>query len=110
MQQPSHMYILMVSKYLVSRVFDIFDTLKFKLIIYLFPQEPIKVYGEATLAISSVKDMIVTDDFLGLDESARKCQNREAFENCTTRQYLETVKRQCNCVPYALNANSVRQF
>ena len=46
--------------------------------------------------------MKVTDDYLGLDEDVRKCQNIEPFENCTTRQYLDSVLRQCNCIPYAL--------
>ena len=64
--------------------------------------EPVSVFGGATLAISDVKVMEVTEDYLGLDENVRKCQNREPFENCTTRQYLSKVESQCNCVPYAL--------
>ena len=32
----------------------------------------------------------------------RKCQNEESFENCTTRQYLERVEEECNCIPYRL--------
>ena len=46
--------------------------------------------------------MKVTNDYLGLDEDVRKCQNIEPFENCTTRQYLDSVLRQCHCIPYAL--------
>ena len=46
--------------------------------------------------------MKVTNDYLGLDEDVRKCQNIEPFENCTTRQYLDYVQKQCKCVPYAL--------
>ena len=66
------------------------------------PVEPVRVFGGATLSISEVKVMEVTEDYLGLDESVRKCQNREPFENCTTRQYLDSVKSLCNCVPFAL--------
>ena len=46
--------------------------------------------------------MKVTNDYLGLDEDVRKCQNIEPFENCTTRQYLDSVLEQCKCVPFAL--------
>ena len=64
--------------------------------------EPVSVLGGATLAISDVKVMKVSEDYLGLNENVRKCQKREPFENCTTRQYLSKVESQCNCVPYAL--------
>ena len=60
------------------------------------------MYGKAILAVSDVKEMKVTDEYLGLDEKVRKCQNDEPFENCTSRQYIENVKKQCGCVPYAL--------
>ena len=46
--------------------------------------------------------MKVTNDYLGLDEDVRKCQNIEPFENCTTRQYFDSVLKQCKCVPFAL--------
>ena len=63
---------------------------------------PITVYGEGTYAISDVKEIKVTDEYLGLDENIRKCQNTEAFEDCTTRNHIETVRETCNCVPYSL--------
>ena len=64
--------------------------------------EPSIMYGEGEMAIGTVKEMIVTDDYLGLHENVRGCQNIEPFENCTTRQYLESVQRECNCIPYGL--------
>ena len=60
------------------------------------------MYGEGSYAISAVKEMKVTDEFLGLDVNTRKCQNEEPFESCTTRQYLENIREQCNCVPFPL--------
>ena len=65
------------------------------------------------LLLSDVMEIKVTDEYMGLDEEVRNCQNKEPFENCTTRQYLETVQNQCNCTPYALsdfNKNSVGLF
>ena len=63
---------------------------------------PIYLYGDGNFAISDVKEVKVTEEFLGLDDSTKNCQNREPYENCTTRHYLETVQLKCNCVPYAL--------
>ena len=64
---------------------------------------PVRLHGEGSYAITDVKEITVSDDFLGLDETIRKCQNIEPLENCTTRQYLDIVKKQCKCVPFALH-------
>ena len=53
--------------------------------------------------MSVVKEIKVTEDYLGLEEETRKCQNQESFEECTTRGYLEMIQKDCNCVPYGLN-------
>ena len=53
--------------------------------------------------MSAVKEIRVTEDYLGLEEETRKCQNQESFEDCTTREYLQTVEKHCHCVPYGLN-------
>ena len=63
---------------------------------------PIYVHGEGSYAISAVKEMKVTKDFLKLDENDRKCQNKESHTECTSKQYLDSVMRQCNCTPFAL--------
>ena len=52
--------------------------------------------------LTSLKEIKVTEDFLELDMKSRKCQQRETFESCTTRKYLEKVVQECNCVPYRL--------
>ena len=70
--------------------------------IFVYFKAPISVYGEGSYAISAVKEIKVTDEFLGLDEDVRKCQNKEALENCTARQYRNTVLEQCQCIPFAL--------
>ena len=53
--------------------------------------------------MSAVKEIRVTEDYLGLEEETRKCQNQESFEECTTREYLEMFKQLCNCIPYGLS-------
>ena len=64
------------------------------------------MYGAGTYAISAVKDIKVTDDYLGLDGNIRKCQSEETFEQCISREYLHAVQLDCNCVPYGLRFSS----
>ena len=75
---------------------------------------PLRLYDGGTYAISDVKEVLVTEDYLGLDEEVRKCQVQEIFEECTTRNYLTAIQEQCNCIPYSLRTfpwlNQVRFF
>ena len=59
------------------------------------------MFGKS-ISISNIKEFKATEEYLGLDEMDRKCQNREPYENCTSRLYLEAIQKQCNCIPYAL--------
>ena len=63
---------------------------------------PIQVYGEGNYAISVVKEIKVTYEYLGMDENVRNCQSIEPFENCTSKLYMDTVKEKCNCIPFSL--------
>ena len=46
-----------------------------------------------------MKEIKVTDEYLGLDDDIKNCQTTESFEDCTTRQYLDTLLEQCGCLP-----------
>ena len=65
--------------------------------------------GEGTYALSAVKHIVATDDFLGMNRETRKCQNEESYEDCITNQYLQTIELECNCVPYKLRDFSKEQ-
>ena len=52
---------------------------------------PRTMYGGGNYALTAVKEMSVTDQFLGLKEEDKKCQNLESFESCTTRNYLQSI-------------------
>ena len=69
---------------------------------FIFYLAPVLHFGEGSYAISAVKEIKVTEEYIQLDKNILKCQNKETFENCTTREYLQMVKNHCNCVPYAL--------
>ena len=61
--------------------------------------ETVKLIGQGEYNLNALKEISVTDDFLGLDEGDRKCQNEEPLMNCTTRQYHDTLLGECGCLP-----------
>ena len=65
--------------------------------------DPVTLSGEGQYNLNSLKLIEVTQSFLGLDEKAKKCQNRESFDNCTTNNYLDTIRMKCKCLPHAVN-------
>ena len=54
--------------------------------------------GEGEYNLNVLKEMKTTESFLGLDESARGCQNQEPFV-CSTKKYVDTFVSQCGCLP-----------
>ena len=64
--------------------------------------EVLKLIGEGEYNLNDLKEIKVTDSYLGLDQEVRKCQNDEPLKNCTTRQYLDTLLRECGCLPITL--------
>ena len=53
--------------------------------------DPVTLYGEGQYNLLSLKEIYVTDSFMGLDKDTRKCQNIETFDDCKTRQYVENL-------------------
>ena len=49
-----------------------------------------------------MKEIKVTDSFMGLDEDARSCQNIETYDDCNTRLHLKNLRQECGCVPLSL--------
>ena len=48
---------------------------------------------------------MVTESYLGLDVKTRGCQNKEAYEVCTTQLYRDALIDKCNCLPFNINDN-----
>ena len=63
---------------------------------------PEKFYGNGTIRIKGVKQVKVTDDYLGLDLQTRGCQNDNTYEDCVTQLYLDLLKKECKCLPFNL--------
>ena len=64
--------------------------------------EPVKLVGEGKYNLDAVKEIKVTDSFLGMDMEDKGCQIEESLENCTTRNHIETLLHQCGCLPFRL--------
>ena len=60
------------------------------------------VLGEGVYSMSSVKEIKVTEGFHLLSEDKKQCQAFESFEDCITTQLMETMKKNCGCIPFEL--------
>ena len=58
-----------------------------------------KLIGEGEYNLNALKEIRVTDSYLGLDQDVRICQDEEPRINCTTRKYLDTLLGKCGCLP-----------
>ena len=70
-----------------------------------FPLEPLKLLLGKQYNLNNVKEISVTDEFLGLDRDVIDCQNDEDYEDCKTRAYLDTLLEECKCLPFGISKN-----
>ena len=56
--------------------------------------------GEGLYNLNMVKKIEVSDSFMGLSMDTRGCQNKEKLGECKTNYYIETLLKQCNCLPF----------
>ena len=61
--------------------------------------DPVRLTGELQFHLQNLKEISVTDSFLGLNVESRKCQNIETLNDCKTRLYIENMKQTCGCLP-----------
>ena len=64
--------------------------------------DSVQLTGEGDYNLNSIKYEEVTEAFLGLDQDVRGCQNEEHYDECTTRQYIENMRRKCGCLPLSI--------
>ena len=70
---------------------------------YFFSLEPLLLIGEGEYNLNNLKQILVTDSFFGLESNIKHCQNKESLYNCTTRNHLHTILRQCGCLPFGFS-------
>ena len=61
--------------------------------------EPVKLTGEGEYNINVITEIKATESYLGMDQDITKCQKEEPLYNCTTRIYLQSILRNCGCLP-----------
>ena len=59
--------------------------------------------------MNNLKEIEVTDSYLGMDEKVRGCQNEETFV-CSTRQYVDTFLSSCGCLPLHMRLKNEVKF
>ena len=60
-------------------------------------------YRAGSYAMSGLKKMTGTKNFLNLPEQFKKCQI-ESFEDCNVKRYLQEIQTKCKCVPWAFSS------
>ena len=65
---------------------------------------PIIVFGEGNYALTDIKQIKVTEDFLSLGEQKTKCQDVEEYNHCLTRIYGQKILDICDCSPLSLKS------
>ena len=70
--------------------------------------EPVTLIGEGEYNLDDLKEIRVTESYLGLDQDKRECQNKESFYNCTSRLFKKTFIEKCGCLPINLQTEKVQ--
>ena len=73
------------------------------MILFLDPV-PIILRGEGDYALTDIRTIQVTEEFLGLGEEITQCQTNENRGDCVSRKYQEQVLASCNCTPLYLQS------
>ena len=61
--------------------------------------EPVKLIGEGKYNLNALKEIEVTDSYLGLSQEERGCQYSEHLDSCKTRKYIDNLMDNCGCIP-----------
>ena len=60
---------------------------------------PLVLGGEGHFSLSGVKEVKVTEDFVGLGEEITRCQTGQSRADCLTEKYLARALSTCHCAP-----------
>ena len=65
-------------------------------------KEPLSLSGEGNYGLTDVKEIDVTEAFLGLEDKTRLCQSKETLGDCRMKKYLKEGVNNCKCIPFGL--------
>ena len=63
--------------------------------------------GEGQYNLNILKQIDVTESFMGLPQNDRECDDFESFDHCTTRHYRQSMIENCGCLPLAIWTDQV---
>ena len=66
---------------------------------------PLQLNGEGHYVLTDIKNIEVTDQFVGLGRTVTRCQTEEFRLDCQARRQKEKVLSQCRCAPYSLRSH-----
>ena len=71
--------------------------------------EPVVLHGAGKYDLNVLKEIKVTDSYLGLPEKVTGCQNTQKLQDCEKKQYFDALHNECGCLPLSLRieANNV---
>ena len=65
-----------------------------------FYLEPLRLVGDGDYNLNLLKEVSTTDDFLTLPLEKRKCQEITDFQSCFSNSSVNSLKKNCNCLPF----------
>ena len=70
----------------------------------------LSLFGEGQYNLNSLKEISVTDSFLGLGKDTKNCQSVETYDDCKTRLYINNIKEKCGCLPLSIGLSDRVHF
>ena len=64
--------------------------------------EPVGLAVGKEYNLNNLKAVKVTDEFLKLDRGTIGCQNTKSIQDCKTKEYIDSLIKQCKCLPYSM--------
>ena len=72
--------------------------------------DPVEIFEEGQSNFLSLKEIVVTDSFMGLDIEAKNCQNVEAYDDCKSQSHTQNLRQKCGCLPISLRISEKVKF
>ena len=66
---------------------------------------PLVLLGEGHYVLSSIKQITVTEEFVGLGEKVTRCQTEEYRVDCLSRRFRDSLLASCKCSPWNLRSH-----
>ena len=66
---------------------------------------PLQLNGEGNYVLTDIKNIEVTEEFVGLGRTVTRCQTEEFRLDCQARRQKEKVLSRCRCAPYTLRSH-----